>query len=265
MTDRNPWPPHVSDVPGFWDRVAMAPSRMLILDYDGTLAPFVVDRMAAFPLDGITETLCAIRESGTTRLAIVTGRPIDELLELLGDLEIPVVGSQGAEFRRPNGHWFTMLPSARQRARLLQAEQEALTFAPEECVEKKPASVALHTRGMAASKARASEEALRKLWTRDAEQNGLECRSFLGGVEFRLKETTKGTAINALTKECAPDDLIVYIGDDDTDEDAFAALKGRGLSIRVGDAATTTAADVRLCDTSDVRWFLVKWLDVTNA
>jgi len=257
--------PHVADLPDLWDRLSDARDRMLILDYDGTLAPFVVDRLEAFPLDGIRETLCAIRDETETRLAIVTGRPIGELLGLVGDLRIPVVGSHGTEFRYPDGRWFTLLPTAPQRARLIQAEREALGLAPRERVERKPASVALHTRGVPAAEARADEESICRLWSANTSEIGLRCRPFLGGVELRLDEITKGSAVHALVDGCSHVGLIVYVGDDETDEDAFRALTGRGFSIRVGDAATPTCADAMLRDVADVRWFIRRWLDVERS
>ena len=63
------------------------------------LAPFREDRMRAFPLEGIRELLIEIRDTGKTHLAMMTGRPLDELLALLGDLDVPMSGSQGTEFR----------------------------------------------------------------------------------------------------------------------------------------------------------------------
>ncbi len=263
MTDAIAETPHVSELDGFWERLAVAQSPMLFLDYDGTLAPFVVDRMQAFPLDGITETLRAIRAAGT-ELAVVTGRPIAELLKLLGDLAVPIAGSQGVEFRHPDGRWFTMLPTAAQCARLITAEAEALEFAPRDRVERKPASVALHTRGLTPPVADAMERAVCGLWTEGAADSGLECRSFLGGVELRLDDVTKGTAVRTLLEERPDVDIVVYIGDDPTDEDAFRALDGRGTSIRVGNTTTPTCADAMLMDVPDVRRFLVQWLETVR-
>ncbi len=265
MSDPAADTPHVSELAGLWDRVSHARGRMLILDYDGTLAPFVVNRREAFPLDGIRETLCAIRDETETQLAILTGRPIRQILGLLGDLGIPVAGSQGTEFRYPDGRWFTLLPSAAQRARLIQAEREALSLAPPERVERKPASVALHTRGVPAAEALAAEKSICRLWSENSTEIGLRCRPFLGGVELRLEEITKGTAIIALLDGCSDADLVVYVGDDETDEDAFRALKGRGVAIRVGETGTPTCADAMLRDVADVRWFIRRWLDVERG
>ena len=48
----------------------------------------------------------------------------------------------------------------------------------------------------------------------------------------------------------------LYVGDDDTDEDAFAALSGRGIGILVTNAARHTLAQYKLSDTQAVEQFL---------
>ena len=50
--------------------------------------------------------------------------------------------------------------------------------------------------------------------------------------------------------------LPLYLGDDDTDEDAFAALRGRGIGVLVTEAARPTAAAYALADTVQVGRFL---------
>ena len=52
----------------------------------------------------------------------------------------------------------------------------------------------------------------------------------------------------------------IYIGDDETDEDAFAVLEDHGPGIRVGAAVAPTLADYRLANSEEVRE-LLKWLD----
>jgi len=265
MSELRDRPPHAFDVPELWERIETAGSKLLILDYDGTLAPFVVDRMEAFPLDGIRTTLQVIRDEGSTHLAIVTGRPVREILALLGDLGVPIAGSQGSEFRYPDGRWFTLLPTAKQCARLVRAEREALEFSPRDRVERKPTSVALHTRGVAEPEARRRVEAVCGLWERDSAEIGFECRRFLGGIEIRLRDVTKGTAVRSIVAGHSRIDAVVYVGDDETDEDAFRELKGTGFSIRVGDMTTITCADALLRDVADVRGFLAQWYELARG
>jgi len=247
-------------IEGFWDDVAAASHRCLVLDYDGTLSEFRVDRMKALPLPGVVELLEEIRDSGRTSLSIMTGRPISELLELLGDLHIPMCGSQGTEFRSPDGRVETRMPNERQRDRLRRAEREAAGLANEGRIERKISSVALHTRGLDEDVARREEQAVCETWSKDASAYGLECRSFKGGVELRLLGIDKGTALEWTLSRSPKESLCVYIGDDLTDEDAFRAIDGRGHGIKVGGEDEPTAAAGRLDDPRAVKEFLETWL-----
>src|SRR5216684_3889853 len=58
----------------FFQRVRRASSRALLLDYDGTLAPFTPDRTRAFPYREIPELVSQIMRQGT-RVILISGRP----------------------------------------------------------------------------------------------------------------------------------------------------------------------------------------------
>ena len=255
----------IEGIPEFWDEVRRAPHRCLLLDYDGTLAEFQVDRMQAVPLDGIVDLLIQIRDRTETHLAIMTGRPVSELLRLLGDLRIPVSGSQGTEFRRPDGTYQTHVPTDEQEERLARAEFEARGISHAGRVERKIASVAVHTRGVDPEVARREENEIRRAWCEDAAAHNLECRDFCGGIELRLTGIDKGTALAALLREQPDDELCVYVGDDLTDEDAFRAVSERGYGIRVGNQDSPTGARGRLADPAAVKEFLEGWLKATDA
>lgn len=254
----------VDGVPDFWDRVRAADNRCLVLDYDGTLAPFTENRVEARPLDGVVDALTEIRDAGETFLAVMTGRPISELLELLGDLGIPVSASQGTEFRWPDGTTQRHEPSEAVERRLDRAQSEAEAIAPANRVERKLASVALHTRGMPEERAGRLQEAACAVWSLDADDCDLECRRFSGGVELRLKGIDKGTALRALLDGHREDALRVYVGDDETDEDAFEVLLDGGIGIKVGRRGVPTKAHGRLESPEAVRAFLAVWIEVTT-
>jgi trehalose-phosphatase len=234
-----------------------------VLDYDGTLAPFREQRMEAFPLEGIPELLCEICATGRTHLAIMTGRPLKELLYLLGDLDIPVSGSQGTEFRFADGTTQTHLPNELQEERLVLAEKEARSLAPSDRVERKVASVAVHTRGMPEARAGELEDSLFERWNAGARQHELEVRRFSGGVELRLLGIDKGTALERLLENREEGTFCVYVGDDETDEDAFRTIRDRGFGIKVGGRGDPTEATGRLSDPVAVREFLRQWLKMT--
>jgi len=264
MTDSSRALTEVRGIPEFWQKVRVAPHRSLVLDYDGTIAEFCTDRMRALPLEGVVDLLVGIRDETETYLAMMTGRPLSELLELLGDLGIPMSGSQGTEFRSADGTYEARLPTDEQKKRLDRAEAEARSACPNATLERKIAGIALHTRGMAPEEARREERMVHHLWSVDVDEYDLECRRFNGGVELRLRGVDKGTALVRLLQGQPEDSLCVYAGDDNTDEDAFEVVRERGFGIRVGETQAETAALGQLKNPPAVREFLRSWLTITR-
>ena len=76
----------------FLERLRSAPARILLLDYDGTLAPFCVDRTLAFPYPEVPPLIVRIMRKGT-RVVLISGRPVREILLLSGIC--PAAGSMG--------------------------------------------------------------------------------------------------------------------------------------------------------------------------
>ncbi len=66
-----------------WPQLRAARRSVLMLDYDGTLAPFQNNRLEAYPYPGIEERLSNLAELPNVRLVLVTGRAVREFQELL--------------------------------------------------------------------------------------------------------------------------------------------------------------------------------------
>jgi len=134
----------------------------LLLDFDGTLAPFRVDRFKARPWAGVRELLARIQEQGRTRLAVITGRPAVEIAPLLA-LEPPleVWGLHGAERLYPDGRreLEEAAPAVRQRIEelreLLRRDSLGGLF------EDKANGVVMHWRGASRRKAEQIERRTR--------------------------------------------------------------------------------------------------------
>lgn len=252
--------PLQGDPLGLWDRLARAARPLLGLDYDGTLAPFHIDRMAAVPAPGAVEALRAIIAHGRTRVVVISGRLVDEVIELLGDLGVAVVGSHGFERRLPDGgRERVSLPPGQEQA-LVQAARQVERIGHGARLERKAASLAFHTRGLEGDRARGLEDEVVRLWS----GAGLSVRPFNGGVELHVGAAIdKGTVLAGMLDEHAPD-LAVYVGDDRTDEDAFRTLARRGgVGIKVGPGPTAAAA--RLPDCEGVVRLLRRWLKAMES
>src|SRR5437667_30048 len=84
----------------FFRSLTAAKQGVLMLDYDGTVAPFSRDRRHASPYPGISESLAEIMRTGGTRLIIVSGRSARDIPRLLGIQPPPEIwGSHGVELR----------------------------------------------------------------------------------------------------------------------------------------------------------------------
>src|SRR5262245_28912286 len=137
----------VEGLPSFWSELAAAAATALLLDYDGTLAPFALDRMAARPTDGVTAALERILKQPSSYLSIVSGRPAAEIRHLLGDLPVTVIGSHGWETALPGALAVTRALLPARAAELDAAEALARAIAGDTRAERKHASVAVHLRG----------------------------------------------------------------------------------------------------------------------
>jgi trehalose-phosphatase len=113
-------------------------------------------------------------------------------------------------------------------------------------------------------KARRMEKHVCGIWERDSHDYALDCRFFNGGIELRLKNVDKGTALNALLRDQPTDSLCVYLGDDETDEDALLVLRGSGYGIKVGNPTVPSYAQGRLRGPEEVREFLRSWVEIVR-
>ena len=245
----------------FLDRVRSSPRRVLLLDYDGTLAPFSVDREHAFPYAEIPQLLVRIAAAGT-RLVLISGRIAREALLLSGVHPHPEIwGSHGLERLKPDGSYqVRTLPPEYQTA-LLQATSALRGSSLESRMELKPGSVAVHWRDLEGPNAGQLKAEVLRLWgPLLSGPHALDLLRFDGGLELRVPGIDKGSAVTAVLMESGPDAAVAYLGDDLTDEDAFRALKGRGLTVLVRPEPRPSEAGVWLHPPEQLIQFLEHWL-----
>jgi trehalose 6-phosphate phosphatase len=238
----------------------IARRRALLVDYDGTIAPFVDYRDRAHPYEQIPELLDEINSACNTRVAIVTGRVADEIRFLLKTKHpLEVWGCHGLERLQPNGVYW--------RATLEQKTEQALQSAVEQLqkcgfaglIETKPGCVAIHWRGLTP---RYSEEVKAAAYNCFASRvGGLLIQEFDHGVELRVRGCNKGRVVETILSELGREPAIAYLGDDTTDEDAFRALHGKGITILVRPSYRYTAAQFWLRPPDELVWFLRDWID----
>jgi trehalose 6-phosphate phosphatase len=254
----------------FRARLAAAPARRLILDYDGTLAPFHPDRDEARPLPGIARSLREIAKLPGTAVSIVSGRPSRELERLLFDGAAPdaieLFGEHGWERRTAGALHVEPLPPETELA-LAACVRAAEERGWGERLERKRTAVVLHTRGLPRERAEPIERECERAWTAAGAGGALRVDRIDGGVEARCAARDKGDAVREIAARAGEGALVVYVGDDLTDEDAFRALGASGVGLRVGrDAAgeksRRTAAIGGFDSCEDVAGWLASWPEV---
>ena len=245
----------------FLSSVARAPKSILMVDYDGTLAPFSVQRDRAFPYPACTELLQQIVDTGRTRLVVVTGRDayqIDPFLHLHPTPE--VWGAHGLQRLRPDGSCeMPDIPS--DVSQVLGEARRWLDYQGlHDMSETKPGSIAAHWRALDASTAEELRGKILVGWFPIAQRGNLKLLEFDGGLEMRMPDLDKGDAVRTILSEVDTDVPAAYLGDDITDERAFRALGSRGLSILVRPRQRKTAAHVWLKPPEELLDFLSQWL-----
>jgi trehalose 6-phosphate phosphatase len=253
-----------TELRSFLDQVSHARQSALLLDFDGTLAPFRKDPAKVKPWAGIPALLDAIQATGKTRVVLISGRPALDVTSQLGLAALPEAwGLHGAERLRPNGDLEVEALPLRQQL-LLNAARAALQKAgcfdrPGLRLEAKRNAVVVHWRGLSQHQAASAKEKIRNILEPIAAEEALELLIFDGGIEMRAGRT-KGDAVRLLLAEMPASTPAAYLGDDATDEHAFHVLDGHGLSVLVRREWRPTAAQIWLRPPAGLRFFLNEWL-----
>jgi len=244
-----------------------ATSSLLMLDYDGTLAPLRLDRFRARPWAGVRELLTLIQIEKRSRVVLVTGRPASEVVSLLGVKPVPEVwGLHGSERLHSDGRreLEQVAPAIRSGFDSLGAQLKRDAFGG--LLEVKPNAIAMHWRGVSPGRARMIKERTRALFAPMAQMDGVTLLEFEAGLELRAGRN-KGDVVTALLEETNYGESCpaAYLGDDITDEAAFKAIEGRGLGVLVRRERRDSAASIWLRPPGELREFLSRWLEACRV
>jgi trehalose-phosphatase len=217
---------------------------LVMLDYDGTLAEITRDPEQAWPLDGVRKLLPAlIARPDCLAVAIVSGRDLGRLERLLGVSDgLFLAGCHGMELRRPDGSRAFTLEAEQYAPDLDKVRDWLRSNVPKDAgfvVEDKQLAITLHFRNAEPVRAEALRRRFRDFVAREAV--GLRILSGTMIDEAIPRDASKGHAVEAIWRAVGGSFRPVYFGDDQTDEEAFAALAGRGIAILVGAARKTLA------------------------
>ena len=217
--------------------IARVPQLLVGCDYDGTLAPLVDDPTTAQPLPEAVAAIRALAALPQTTVAVVSGRALRDLATLSRlPSEVHLVGSHGSEFDL--GFIQRLAPELVELHRRLVTEMTEISNArPGVRIEIKPASVALHVRGVDRA---VSEDALDAVRCGPATWPDIHVTHGKEVVELSPIATDKGAAVAALRVQTSAS-AVLYLGDDLTDENVFSQLHGPDVGIKIGQGESQAA------------------------
>lgn len=244
----------------FFKKLAAARNRVLLVDYDGTVAPFSSDRRRAIPYLDVPDLMRRVMTTCRTRLIVITGRAAHEVAPLLGFSPPPETwGIYGLERLHPDGRHEEGEVAEEALRALAKGEARLDREGLGRFLEIKLAAVAVHWRGLTASQILNVRTKAYKVLEPLA-QPDLVLSEFDGGVELRIRAASKGNAVRSLLAELDDDVPVAYLGDDVADEEAFRALNGRGLTVLVNSKPRFTAAQLCLRPPDELIGFLMDWI-----
>ncbi len=254
------------EVTFFFDRLKKADTSVLTLDYDGTLAPFQVERDKAYPYAGVIPLLEKIQASGRTGIIVVSGRPVNEVQTLIAPFTgFEIWGAHGLEHQLADGTHRRVEIDPQTSSALEQAEQWMQSKDLLQRMEKKPGGIAAHWRGLPDDEIEEIRAKVLEGWEKIASHPNLKLLGFEGGLELRTIRPDKGDAIAAILDELPAETPLAFLGDDLTDEDGFRILKDRGLPILVRQEYRETAARAWLQPPQELLHFFERWLQFTEG
>lgn len=248
---------------GGWDRVRNGlisyRSVVLFLDYDGTIVPIQPRPELARLKSETVDILQSILESPNFFVCIVTGRSIENIRNLVNMNDVSFIGNHGFEIWHKGKHWIhpaanKSRPPLRRVARELKKVTEHIDGI---AIENKVFTVSIHFRNVA----RRYEAHIKRALTQVVGLNDTMFTLTTGKKVCEIRpniDWDKGKGVMRwLRMSRLQKPLVIYIGDDRTDEDAFRVIGDDGITISVG-YRRKSLAQYYLRNDRDVLVFLEK-------
>jgi trehalose 6-phosphate synthase/phosphatase len=233
----------------------------LFLDYDGTLTPLVDHPDAAVLSPPVRKLLRSLVERKDTEVGIVSGRSIDNVENMVGLKDVTYAGNHGLEVRAPGLPDFQHEDVEHYRGRIADLGDALEEVCSDGAwVEQKGHTLTWHYRPVTGDPMPLAERAREIII-----EAGFQARDAHLAVEARPPiGWDKGRAVLHVLRSrygpSWPDHVrVIYIGDDQTDEDAFRIFHGMAATFRVGPTGTDTDADRRLPNV-DAVIAILRWL-----
>jgi len=245
-------------------RLRDASRYWLFLDYDGTLADFAPTPDDIHVDRELIQLLTDLASLPQVRIAVISGRRLGHITQLLPVPGITLAGTYGVEIQTADGAHIDRLDAKTIRPRLISIHsrwQAILNQKPGFYLEDKFWSLAIHAKNADDDEAektiRAAKNACQEILM------GTHTFQILGGHKFLEVApliANKGKTIKYILQEIPfPGAEFICIGDDDKDEQAFEVIKCHGgIAIQVSEQQRPTNADFRLQNPAQTRTWLAE-------
>lgn len=222
-----------------------ASTRLIFLDYDGTLSPYRSDFSKAQPTREVTRLLKVLAEDKKNEIVLISGRDRLTLEEWFGELPVVLVAEHGLLIKEKWAEWkLQSFPSSgwkKDAIGLLKFYSQQL---PGSVVEEKDYSVAWHYRKADPIQAAVKSKELLDDLVNFTANKDLQVLHGNKVIEIKPVNTNKGLA-GAHWIRRGNFDFILAIGDDKTDEDLFNVLPATAYSINVGSGQSGAVYSVK--------------------
>jgi trehalose 6-phosphate synthase/phosphatase len=231
-----------------------AQSRLIFLDYDGTLTPFHGNPSQSMPDEELLSILEALTADPKNSIVVISGRDKNTLDEWLGHFKVDIVGEHGVWIRKHGTDWRTIIGLENSwKKEIMPVLTSYVNRTAGSFIEEKDYSLVWHYRKV--------ETGLGELRTRElashmkylSHDRNLQVLEGNMVVEIKNSEVNKGVAAKKWLHDSKAE-FIMAIGDDWTDEDTFEVMPEGAYTIKVRES--TSVAKYHLKSYKEVRKLL---------
>jgi trehalose 6-phosphate synthase/trehalose 6-phosphate phosphatase len=251
----------------FFEAVAKAPRRLLLVEYEAALAP-LWNSHAPYP--GISDRLERVLNDRRTRLVVITSGLAKDVRHVLGMQVAPEIwGCDGLERLCGDGHYECGkldIPTEAMEA-LAESEIWLRRNGLGMFLEVRLAGISVHWRGLSdiddlLEVRKKAYQVFRPLALRHP---SLRFHAFEGGVELRLNGATVGNALRDLLSSITSETPVAYIGDDRVDSEPFEVLNDRDFTVVIRVLPRSEADRAHRRPPQEFMRFIDDWIQTTQT
>ncbi|MGQ0827656.1 MAG: trehalose-phosphatase [Bacteroidota bacterium] len=230
-------------------------SKLILLDYDGTLVDYSSIPDQALPTERVLSLLRKLIQKPSLKVVIITGRRHLDIENLIGNLSIDIIAEHGAMIKE-NGNWKEHIKTnGSWKKAILPFIHRLVSERPDSFIEEKKFSLTWHYRNLEPIGGYIFSRELIRTLSDKVIPYDLKIVDGNKIIEIMPSQMGKGNAIQHLLEKICYD-LILSIGDDKTDEDMFTVLANNKNSFTIKVGYGNTSAKHKLDSVNDVLTFL---------